>query len=151
MAQNFLSCDRDQSLLLPPDLRDWLDEDHLAWFVIEAIEALELDALHETGWNVFISYARPDEGIAITLENELRRRGHNAWRDRSEIEPASDCADVVDRAIAIADHFVLLLTEHSTASPQVNRELGLALGATKNVVPILIEECQIPQHIRHIN
>ena len=30
MPQNFLTCDRDQSLLLPPDLRDWLDEDHLA-------------------------------------------------------------------------------------------------------------------------
>jgi hypothetical protein len=27
MAQNFLSCDREQSLLLPPDFRDWLDED----------------------------------------------------------------------------------------------------------------------------
>jgi hypothetical protein len=33
MAQNFLACDRDQSLFLPPDLRDWLDEDHLAWFL----------------------------------------------------------------------------------------------------------------------
>ena len=40
MPQNFLSCDRDQPLLLPPDLREWLDEDHLAWFVIEAIEEL---------------------------------------------------------------------------------------------------------------
>ena len=39
MPQNFLTCDRDQPLLLPPDLRDWLAEDHLAWFVIEAIEA----------------------------------------------------------------------------------------------------------------
>jgi hypothetical protein len=29
MAQNFLTCDRDQPLLLPPDLRDWLPEDHL--------------------------------------------------------------------------------------------------------------------------
>lgn len=37
MPQNFLTCDRDQPMLLPPDLRDWLDEDHLAWFVIEAI------------------------------------------------------------------------------------------------------------------
>ena len=37
MAQNFLSCDRDQPLLLPPDLRDWLDDDHLAWFVIDAV------------------------------------------------------------------------------------------------------------------
>src|SRR5215207_11659306 len=28
--QNFLSCDRDQPMLLPPDLRDWLSDDHLA-------------------------------------------------------------------------------------------------------------------------
>ena len=42
MPQNFLSCDRDQPMLLPPDLREWLDEDHLAWFVIEAIEELDL-------------------------------------------------------------------------------------------------------------
>src|ERR671910_880018 len=46
MAQNFLTCDRDQSLLLPPDLRDWLPEDHLAWFVIEAIEELDLEAFY---------------------------------------------------------------------------------------------------------
>jgi transposase len=42
MPQNFLTADRDQPLLLPPDLREWLPEDHLAWFVIEAIEELDL-------------------------------------------------------------------------------------------------------------
>src|SRR5437763_1748885 len=46
MAQNFFTCDREQPLLLPPDLHDWLDEDHLAWFVIEAIEELDLDAFY---------------------------------------------------------------------------------------------------------
>lgn len=46
MPQNFLSCDRDQPLLLPPDLHDWLDEDHLAWFVIEAIEELDLEPFY---------------------------------------------------------------------------------------------------------
>jgi transposase len=46
MPQNFLACDREQSLLLPPDLRDWLDEDHLAWFVIEAIEELDLGSFY---------------------------------------------------------------------------------------------------------
>src|SRR5213593_857191 len=46
MGQNFLTCDRDQPLLLPPDLNDWLEEDHLAWFVIEAIEELDLDAFY---------------------------------------------------------------------------------------------------------
>src|SRR5437899_3040760 len=46
MGQNFLTCDRDQPLLLPPDLHDWLEEDHLAWFVIQSIEELDLDAFY---------------------------------------------------------------------------------------------------------
>ena len=46
MAQNFLTCDRNQPLLLPPDLRDWLPEDHLAWFVIEAIDELDLEPFY---------------------------------------------------------------------------------------------------------
>ena len=36
MAQNFLSCDREQVLLLPPSLSDWLPEDHLVWTVLGA-------------------------------------------------------------------------------------------------------------------
>lgn len=43
MAQNFLTCDRDQFVLLPPDLRDCLPGDQLAWFVIEAVEELDLE------------------------------------------------------------------------------------------------------------
>jgi hypothetical protein len=44
MPQNFLSCDRDQPMLLPPDLRDWLSDDHLAWFVIDPVTELDLGA-----------------------------------------------------------------------------------------------------------
>src|SRR5215212_5463027 len=33
MAQNFIACDREQELLLPPSLREWLPEEHLAGFV----------------------------------------------------------------------------------------------------------------------
>ena len=42
MAQNLLVCDRDQELLLPPSLREWLPEDHLAWFVLDAMEEIDL-------------------------------------------------------------------------------------------------------------
>lgn len=44
MAQNFLAFDRDQALLLPPDLRDWLEPGHLALFVIDAVDQLDLAA-----------------------------------------------------------------------------------------------------------
>jgi transposase len=42
MAYNFLACDRDQAFLLPPDLRDWLPEGHLAWFILDVIDQLDL-------------------------------------------------------------------------------------------------------------
>jgi transposase len=42
MPANFIACDRDQELLLPPSLREWLPEGHLAWFVIDAVAALDL-------------------------------------------------------------------------------------------------------------
>jgi hypothetical protein len=31
MAQNFIESRREQGFLLPPDVRDWLAADHLAW------------------------------------------------------------------------------------------------------------------------
>jgi transposase len=46
MPQNFIACDRDQELLLPPDLRDWLPENHLAWFVLAAVREMDLYAFY---------------------------------------------------------------------------------------------------------
>ncbi|MFV8049371.1 transposase [Mycobacterium sp. 48b] len=37
---------RDQQFLLPPNMVDWLPEDHLVWFVIEVVEQLDTAAFH---------------------------------------------------------------------------------------------------------
>ena len=54
MAFNFVDCDRDQELLLPPCMREWLAEDHLAWFVLDAVDAIDLGAFYaeyrDDGW-----------------------------------------------------------------------------------------------------
>ena len=42
MPQNFLGCDREQELLLPPSLREWLADDHLAWLVLDVVGELDL-------------------------------------------------------------------------------------------------------------
>jgi transposase len=46
MAQNFIDSRRGQGFLLPPDVRDWLAGDHLAWFVIDAAAQLDLGAFY---------------------------------------------------------------------------------------------------------
>ena len=54
MSQRSLRCAREQQYLMPASLRDWLPEDHLAWFVVEAVELLDLSAFHaayrDDGW-----------------------------------------------------------------------------------------------------
>ena len=45
-AQNFIESRREQGFLLPPDVRDWLGADHLAWFVIDAVERMDLSGFY---------------------------------------------------------------------------------------------------------
>jgi transposase len=46
MAQRFIACDREQAFLMPPDVREWLPEGHLAWFVLDAVAAIDLAAFY---------------------------------------------------------------------------------------------------------
>src|SRR5215213_1403436 len=46
MGQNFIDCRRQQGFLLPPDVREWLPADHLAWYVIDAVAGMNLGAFY---------------------------------------------------------------------------------------------------------
>ncbi len=42
MAYNFVAVDREQLMLMPPSVADWLPGDHLAWFVLDVVAELDL-------------------------------------------------------------------------------------------------------------
>jgi transposase len=42
MAKDFRHPDRDQSFLLPPDMREWLPPGHVVWWLIEVVDALDV-------------------------------------------------------------------------------------------------------------
>ena len=44
MGAKFVNIDRDTPMLLPPDLRDWLPEDHLVHFILEVVQTMDLSA-----------------------------------------------------------------------------------------------------------
>ena len=54
MGYNLLRWDREQGYLMPPSVRDWLREEDLAWFIVDAVEQMELGefyaAYREDGW-----------------------------------------------------------------------------------------------------
>ena len=45
---NVRCVDRDQLLLMPPSLSDWLPADHLAWFVIDVVAELDLSGFYRS-------------------------------------------------------------------------------------------------------
>ena len=53
MARNFLPYNPDQQYLLPPDMREWVPEDHLIWFLSDVVDSLDLSA-------IFITYQKDD-------------------------------------------------------------------------------------------
>jgi transposase len=46
MAKGYRPVQRDQPFLLPPDMREWLPEDHAVWLVIGAVDRLDTSAVH---------------------------------------------------------------------------------------------------------
>jgi transposase len=81
MPQNFLSCDRDQELLLPPSLRDWLPADHFAWFLLDSLRELELSAFYDSYRADGLGRAAYDPSMMVALvlyvyaTNERSARG----------------------------------------------------------------------------
>ena len=103
MAQNFITCDRDQPLLLPPDLREWLPEDHLAWFVIEAVSELDLDPFYAAYRQDGHGRAAHEPQMMVTLLAYSYAVGERSSR-KIEIRCREDVAYRVICAGQIPDH-----------------------------------------------
>ena len=48
MSKHFRTDHLDQGLLFPPSLHDWLPEGHLARFIVDVIEELDLDSIYQS-------------------------------------------------------------------------------------------------------
>src|SRR5918996_711683 len=81
MGQNFVSGDRDQVMLLPPDLRSWLPAGHLALFIVDAVDELDLAAFRaryrRDGWG------RPayDPAVMVALVLYAYAKGARSARE----------------------------------------------------------------------
>jgi transposase len=131
MPQNFLSCDRDQPLLLPPDLRDWLDEDHLAWFVLESVGALDLAEFYADYRSDGHGRAAHDPQMMVSLLLYSYSVGERSSR-RIESRCREDVAYRVITANQAPDHATIarFRARHQTAISELFAQvLGLCAEA----------------------
>lgn len=90
MAYNLMRWDREQGYLMPPSMREWLREEDLAWFIVDAVEQMDLGefyaAYRSDGWGAaaydpalmvaVLLYAycqglRSSRRIAVALERDV--------------------------------------------------------------------------------
>jgi hypothetical protein len=130
MGQRFVACDREQSFLMPPDVREWLPSRHLAWFVIDAVAEMDLEAFYAAYRVDGCSRPPYDPAMMVALLLYAYARGVRSSR---VIERACE-EDVAFRVLAAQqrpDH-ALPLTDRrfgdGTLSPSVHDEEGCSMS-----------------------
>ena len=130
MAQNFIGCDSDQSFLMPPDVRDWLPEGHLAWFVLDAVAGMDLGEFYGAYRRDGVGRRAYDPAMMVALLLYGYARGVRSARN---IERACE-EDVAFKTIAMME-----TPDHATIARFVDRHEA-ALGELFGQVLRLCDE-----------
>jgi transposase len=133
MAKAYRPVDRGQEFLLPPSMIDWLDDEHLVWFLIEAVKRLDTTRFHRLAKLGGVGRRGYDPDMLLTLFVYAMAHGESSSR-RIERLCHTDVAFRVICAQDVPDHTVLArfrknheaaLTDLLTESLVLAAELGM--------------------------
>ena len=102
---------------------------------------------------VFISYSHKDRLFAKKIADKLSENGVEVWIDIYDISVGANIAEKINNALKSVDYFIVILSKESTRSNSVGYELSAILmnEVTKKetiVIPLLIEDCEIPTSLK---
>ena len=90
---------RDQPMLLPVDLREWLPPDHLVWFVLDPVEALDTSALERTRRRGGVGAAGYDPRLLLFLLVYAYCQGVRSSRRIERMWRSGSCARRTPRTV----------------------------------------------------
>ena len=94
---------------------------------------------------VFVSYPHDAEEVASKVISALRQAGAQVWVFGERVHAGDDMQAAVQKGIADADSFVVLLTHSPSRNQQF--ELGLAQGRGLKIVPVILKPAEIPSDL----
>lgn len=103
---------------------------------------------NENQRRAFISYSRVNKEFAVKLAQGLRSDGYPVWFDQFDIPTGSRWDDEVEKALRECSVFMIILTPASIASENVKDEIGYAIDHGKRILPVLLEDCDVPLRLR---
>lgn len=93
----------------------------------------------------FISHSTPDDFYVGELESFVRAMGYDqVFNDSRSILPDAEFWPEIEQGIRKCDALVVVISKASIGSRWVRKEVELARGLGKRVVPLWFEDCDIP-------
>lgn len=97
---------------------------------------------------VFLSYETSDRHVALAIEQKLSDKGIHVWVDVNEIRIGDSFIEIINNAINTSDFLIFLLSPNSINSKWHNNLFNYVLNNTRlrniALIPVLIEDCQLP-------
>ncbi len=108
---------------------------------------------------VFLSHASEDKPQVRKVYGKLMELGIDAWLDEEELLPGQDWQLEIRRAVRRADIALVFLSKKAvTKAGYVQKELKQALDVADEqpegaifLIPVRLEECQVPDRLRHLH
>ena len=88
---------------------------------------------------VFISYARSDREKVMPVVDILRGTGISVWVDEAKIDAATLWSEEIVDAINNCKAMVVMLSQNSTGSDNVVKEVMLASENKKKILPVPVK------------
>ncbi len=129
---------REQEFVLPPAMRDWLPDDHLVWFVIEAVKQLDTTGFHTRARLGGVGRRGYDPDMLVSLFVYAMAHAVTSSREMERL-CQTDLAFMIVCGMDAPDHTVLCrfrqthqeaLADLLTASLQLAAELGFVQFGT---------------------
>ena len=98
---------------------------------------------------IFVSYSREDQAQVFPIVEKLRERGLNIWIDQEGIHGAKLWSQEIVNAIESSKVFILFASTKAFVSKNVTKELALASESDKHILPVFIENADIPAAMKY--
>ena len=98
---------------------------------------------------IFVSYSREDQAQVFPIVEKLRERGLNIWIDQEGIHGAKLWSQEIVNAIESSKIFILFASAKAFESKNVTKELALASESDKHILPVFIEDAEIPAAMKY--
>ncbi len=101
------------------------------------------------GAEVFISYSSLDRDRVMPVVESLRGNGISVWVDEGNIHAADLWSEQIVQAIADCHVMVVMLSQNSTDSHNVVKEVMLASEQKKALLPVYLEPAEVPAKLQY--